>query len=234
MSSQNVCLVTGAGSGIGKATAELLRREGWAVVGVDLNDDVANGVSRCDVTSLEDVRQTMAALADSHGHVDALVNAAGAGRPTSFAEAGDEVWRQALEVNVMGTVRVCREALGLLAASTYPHRGIVNFTSQAAKTGGLLIGAPYSAAKAAVLCLTMTLAGELGPQGIRVNAVAPGIVETPFLDHIPGIRDRASTIPLRRLGEASEVASVVHFLLSPAASYLTGETIDVNGGIYMD
>jgi 3-oxoacyl-[acyl-carrier protein] reductase len=80
----------------------------------------------------------------------------------------------------------------------------------------------------------MTLAGELGPQGIRVNAVAPGIIDTPFLDQVPGIRDRASQVPLRRLGSASEVASVVHFLLSPGASYLTGETVDVNGGIYMD
>jgi 3-oxoacyl-[acyl-carrier protein] reductase len=80
----------------------------------------------------------------------------------------------------------------------------------------------------------MTLATELGPQGIRVNAVAPGIIETPLLDRIPGIRERGLQVPLRRLGEAGEVASVVAFLLSPAASYLTGETIDINGGIYMD
>lgn len=230
----NVCLVTGAFGGIGKATAELLRQEGWTVVGVDLKADPDNEVSACDVTSLEDVQRTMQEVGERYGHLDALVNAAGAGRPAPFAEATDEVWKATFEVNVMGTVRMCREALGLLSSSAYDHRSIVNFTSQAAKTGGLVIGAPYSAAKAAVLCLTMTLAGELGPQGIRVNAVAPGIIDTPFLDEIPGIRDRGAQVPLRRLGTAAEVASVVHFLLSPAASYLTGETVDVNGGIYMD
>ena len=182
----NVCLVTGAYSGIGKATAELLRREGWTVVGVDLQADPDHDVGECDVTSLEDVKGTVKVVGERHGHIDALVNAAGAGRPERFAQASDEVWRAAFEVNVMGTVRMCREALGLLSSSPYEHRSIVNFTSQAAKTGGLIIGAPYSAAKAAVLCLTMTLAGELGPEGIRVNAVAPGIIETPFLDRNPG------------------------------------------------
>jgi 3-oxoacyl-[acyl-carrier protein] reductase len=234
VTSPNICLVTGAYGGIGKATAELLRQEGWLVIGVDVQPDPDKDVGRCDVTSLEDVQRTINEVEQRHGHIDALVNAAGVGRPARFAEAGDETWRATFDVNVMGTVRMCREALGLLAASGYEHRSIVNFTSQAAKTGGLIIGAPYSAAKAAVLCLTMTLAGELGPQGIRVNAVAPGIIETPFLDNIPGIRDRAAQIPLRRVGAASEVASVVNFLLSPAASYLTGETVDVNGGIYMD
>jgi 3-oxoacyl-[acyl-carrier protein] reductase len=113
-------------------------------------------------------------------------------------------------------------------------RGIVNFTSQAAKTGGLVIGAPYSAAKAAVLCLTKTLAGEFAGDGVRVNAVAPGIVETPFLDRVPGIRERASQLPLGRVGRPEEVAAVVSFLLSSDASYLTGEIIDVNGGLLMD
>jgi 3-oxoacyl-[acyl-carrier protein] reductase len=234
VTSGNICLVTGAYGGIGKSTMDLLREAGWTVIAVDLKPDPGNDIGQCDVTSLEDVRRTINEVGQRYHHIDALVNAAGAGRPTRFAEASDEMWRAAFEVNVMGTVRMCREALELLSASPYQHRSIVNFTSQAAKTGGLLIGAPYSAAKAAVLCLTMTLAGELGPQGIRVNAVAPGIIDTPFLDQVPGIRDRAPQVPLRRLGSASEVASVVHFLLSPAASYLTGETVDVNGGIYMD
>jgi 3-oxoacyl-[acyl-carrier protein] reductase len=118
--------------------------------------------------------------------------------------------------------------------SKYTSRGIVNFTSQAAKTGGLLIGAPYSAAKAAVLCLTMTMAAEFGPEGIRVNAVAPGIVDTAFLDGVPGIRERGTQLPLRRIGRPEEVASVVAFLLSEDASYLTGEIVDVNGGLLMD
>lgn len=234
MGSDYVCLLTGASGGIGKATARFLREQGWTVVGLDLKADAENDVQVCDVTSLPDVKRAVNEVGERHGHIDALVNAAGAGRPAPFAEASDEAWQEAFEINVMGTVRLCRETLGWLSSSQYPHRSIVNFTSQAAKTGGLIIGGPYSAAKAAVLCLTMTLAAELGPKGIRVNAVAPGIIETAFLDQVPGIRERASQVPLRRLGDASEVASVVHFLISPAASYLTGETVDVNGGIYMD
>ena len=110
-----------------------------------------------------------------------------------FGEDGRK-FLQTLDVNLLGTVRVCRAALPHLADSAASARGIVNFTSQAAKTGGLLIGAPYSAAKAAVLCLTKTLAAEFASKGIRCNAVAPGIVDTAFLDGVPGIRDRGSSV----------------------------------------
>jgi NAD(P)-dependent dehydrogenase (short-subunit alcohol dehydrogenase family) len=230
--SQPVVLVTGAASGIGKATAERLALADWVVFGTDVS--VGEGIHRCDVTSIESVDEAVSECVAVHGSLDAVVNAAGSGRPVSFLEATDEIWRQTLDVNLMGTVRVCRAALPHLRRSQEPSRGIVNFTSQAAKTGGLLIGAPYSAAKAAVLCLTKTLAAEFGSDGIRVNAVAPGIVDTPFLDGVPGIRDRGSTLPLGRIGRPEEVAGVVSFLLSADASYLTGEIVDVNGGIYMD
>ena len=224
--------VTGAAAGIGKATATKLANDGWRVVGVDL--EAGDGVELCDVTSTESVEDAIRRCADSAGSLDAVVNAAGAGRPAPFLEATDEVWLRTLDVNLLGTVRVCRAAIPHLASSSAPNRGIVNFTSQAAKTGGLLIGAPYSAAKAAVLCLTKTLAAEFASQGIRCNAVAPGIVDTAFLDGVPGIRDRGSSIPLGRIGRPEEVASVVAFLLSDAASYLTGEIVDVNGGLVMD
>ena len=190
-SAKPVVIVTGAAQGIGRATAERLRRDGQLPVDVD-----ALG---CD-----------------------------------FLSATDELWSRTLEVNLMGTVRMCRAAIPHMRRSQHPLRGIVNFTSQAAKTGGIVIGAPYSAAKAAVLCLTKTLAGEFSPEGIRVNAVAPGVIDTAFLDGVPGMRDRGGTFPIRRIGQAAEVASVVGFLMSADASYLTGEIIDVNGGLYMD
>jgi NAD(P)-dependent dehydrogenase (short-subunit alcohol dehydrogenase family) len=229
-----VAVVTGAAGGIGRATVSALASDGWSVVALDRAADPTANVRACDITNPADVERVVAEVTEQHGHVDAVVNAAGVGSPVPFESASDEIWQQVFEVNLFGTVRMCREFLPLLRKSDWEHRSIVLFTSQAAKTGGLLIGAPYSAAKAAVLCLTMSLAGEFGPEGIRVNGVAPGIVETAFLDNVPGIRDRSAGIPLRRLGRPSEVADVVRFLVSPSASYLTGETIDVNGGIYMD
>jgi NAD(P)-dependent dehydrogenase (short-subunit alcohol dehydrogenase family) len=210
----------------------LLARRGWRVVGADLQQQ--DSILRCDVTSTESVQAAVERCADENGSLDAVVNAAGLGYPVGFLDATDETWHTMLDVNLMGTVRVCRAAVPHLRRSNHSSRGIVNFTSQAAKTGGLLIGAPYSAAKAAVLCLTKTLAGEFAGDGIRVNAVAPGIIDTPFLDSVPGIRERATQLPLGRAGDPAEVAAVVSFLLSVDASYLTGEIVDVNGGLYMD
>jgi 3-oxoacyl-[acyl-carrier protein] reductase len=229
-----VCVLTGAAGGIGRATYSALTADGWSVVAVDRRTDDELPLTMCDITQLEDVRRLVGDVTERFGRVDALVNAAGAGTPVAFEDASDETWLRLFDINLFGTVRICREFLPLLRKSEWGYPSIVNFTSQAAKTGGLLIGAPYSAAKAAVLCLTMSLAAELGPEGIRVNAVAPGIIETAFLDGVPNIRDRGAGIPLRRIGRPAEVAEVVKFLISPSASYLTGETVDVNGGIYMD
>jgi 3-oxoacyl-[acyl-carrier protein] reductase len=228
-----VVIVTGAAQGIGKACADRLVQDGWEVARTDRL--ASDGILGCDVRDGAAVSALVAAVAAGNdGRIDGLVNAAGLGRRSTFLEATDELWLEMWDINVMGTVRMCRAAIPHLVASTHPARGVVNFTSQAAKTGGLAIGAPYSSAKAAVLCLSQTLASELGPQGVRVNAVAPGIVDTPFLDGVPEIKGRGPSLPLGRIGRPEEVAGTVSFLLSNDASYLTGETIDVNGGLLMD
>jgi NAD(P)-dependent dehydrogenase (short-subunit alcohol dehydrogenase family) len=227
-----VVIVTGAANGIGRATLNHLETRGWRGYGLDIA--AGEMIVPCDVTDPGQVKTAVERAVGEFGRLDGLVNAAGAGRPSDFLSSTDEIWERTLDVNLMGTVRMCRSAIPHIKRSSHPWRGIVNFTSQAAKTGGLLIGAPYSAAKAAVLCLTKTLAGEFGADGIRVNAVAPGIIDTEFLDAVPGIRERGAAVPLRRVGDAQDVASVVGFLMSSDAAYLTGEIIDVNGGLLMD
>ncbi len=232
MKTQPVAIVTGAAQGIGAACATRLESDGWIVAGADIHAGAR--VRVCDVRFTAAVDEFVGEVLAEHGRIDGVVAAAGLGRPTPFLEADDDLWLQTLDVNLLGTVRICRATIPALLASSYPSRGIVTFTSQAAKTGGLLIGAPYSTAKAAVLCLTMSLAAEFGPRGIRVNSVAPGIIDTAFLDGVPTIRERGEQLPLRRIGEPAEVAGVVGFLLSPDASYITGEIVDVNGGLLMD
>ena len=112
---------------------------------------------------------------------------------------------------------------------------IINFSSQAGKTGGLLIGAHYSASKAAVICMTKTFASALAPFGVTVNAVAPGIIDTPFLEGVPGIERFFAKIPLgQKPGDVRDVARTIAFLVSEDARYITGEIVDVNGGLLMD
>jgi NAD(P)-dependent dehydrogenase (short-subunit alcohol dehydrogenase family) len=228
-----VVLVTGAASGIGASICERLADTSWQPLGIDRapGDHVNLQVDVTDNDAL--TANVPGAIASTELPVKGLVNAAGWGFIQPFEEADDASWQRVLDVNLMGTVRLCRLMLPYLRDRD-DDPSIVNFGSQAGKTGGLVIGAHYSAAKAAVMCLTKTLAAVYGPEGIRVNAVAPGIHDTAFLDEVPSMRDAAQRIPLRRLGTAQDVADVVLFLLSPAAAYVTGEIVDVNGGLLMD
>lgn len=199
------------------------------MVGVDLRG--GDGIEICDITDAEKVKETVAGIARRTGQVDALVNSAGWGVMEPFLETAEETWWKTMDINLMGTVRMCFAAMPELIKT---RGAIVNFTSQAGKTGGLAIGSAYPAAKAGVISLTKSLTREFSPQGVRINAVAPGVIETPFLDSVPSARGAADVIPLRRLGTAEEAAAVVNFLVSQESSYLTGEIIDINGGLVMD
>jgi NAD(P)-dependent dehydrogenase (short-subunit alcohol dehydrogenase family) len=226
-------VVTGAAGGIGESVCRALVADGWVSFGIDRRPG-AHVDLIADLSDAALFRSLVPeAIARAPVPIRGLVNAAGYGFQEPFLDSTDESWDTVFSANLMSTVRMCRLIIPRFLEIT-GDRSIVNFGSQAGKTGGIVIGAQYSAAKAAVMCLTKSLAASFGPEGVRVNAVAPGIVDTAFLDEVPSMRDAAPRIPLRRLGTPQDVADAVVYLLSERAAYVTGEILDVNGGLLMD
>jgi NAD(P)-dependent dehydrogenase (short-subunit alcohol dehydrogenase family) len=243
-----VAVVTGAGRGIGAATAERLALEGAAVAVVERSEaDTAATVSSiraaggrclgigCDVTDTDQVEAAIDRTVNEFGRLDILVNNAGVTRDNLFFMMSDEDWDAVVDVHLQGAVRTVRAAQRHMTRQGGGR--IVNLSSIAAS--GNAGQANYATAKAAVQGLTRTLAVELGPYGITVNAVAPGFIATTMTDDTARrlgadpahLREKvASRVPLRRVGSPSDIAGVVAFLTSADASYLTGQTIYVDGG----
>jgi 2-keto-3-deoxy-L-fuconate dehydrogenase len=229
-------VVTGGGSGIGLATARLLARRGARVAVVDLEPG-ADFVALCaDVTDDESVRRAIDAAAGSLGGIDILVNNAGVGAIGTVADNPDEQWHHVFDVNVVGIVRVTRAALPCLRQSA--HASVVNTCSIAA-TAGLPQRALYSATKGAVLSLTLAMAADHLPEGIRVNCVNPGTSDTPWIGRLlaqaddPALERAAleSRQPMGRLVSADEVAAGIAYLASPAAAGVTGTALAIDGGM---
>jgi 2-dehydro-3-deoxy-L-rhamnonate dehydrogenase (NAD+) len=238
-----VAIVTGAARGIGFAIAERLSTAGAHVVVADIAEDGATAAAErlsegggkavgvaADVTSPDEVRALVDRALESFDAVDVLVNNAGITGPDApLWETTDEDWEKVLGLNLTGVFYCCRAVV--------PHmreRGsgaIVNVASISGKEGNPNM-IPYSVSKAGVICLTKALAKEVIHDGVRVNAVAPGVIETPLLDQLQpeAIEYMRSKVPMGRMGCPEEVAAVVHFLASDAASFVTGQTYDVSGG----
>ena len=232
-------IVTGGASGIGLATARLLTERGARVAILDLtvDGDFAPALAvRCDVRDDASVRGAVSEAAGQLGGLDVLVNNAGIGARGTVADNDDEEWHRVLDVNVVGIARVTRAALPHLRRSR--RAAIVNTCSIAA-TAGLPQRALYSATKGAVLALTLAMAADHVGEGIRVNCVNPGTVDTPWVQRLLDAADdpaaeRAALEarqPTRRLVSAGEVAQAIAYLASPTSGSTTGTALAVDGGM---
>jgi NAD(P)-dependent dehydrogenase (short-subunit alcohol dehydrogenase family) len=232
-----LAVVIGGVRGIGFAVGALLSESGWHVILADIDaapDDVAQRYDcrRVDISDSSSVDALAADISASHAGIDALVNAAGYNRHGAVAELVDDVWTNLFDVHLGGVLRTCRAFYPGLRSN---HGAVVNFSSIGARVGRPR-RAPYAAAKAGVEALTRTLAVEWARDGIRVNAVVPGVVNTRMVQEniIAGRVDADSLtrgIPLGRFAEPEEVAEAVVFLASRKASYITGQTLVVDGGV---
>jgi len=245
---RKVAVVTGGGRGIGRAIAlalaaqkidlvlsYVIRREPCEQTAADVQRlDVDAVVVQADVTQRENVRQMMAAAVEKLGRIDFLINNAGILQQKPFATITDKDWDVMLSVNLKGVFLCSQEVLPVM---TRQGGGcIVNISSSGGQLGGML-AVHYAASKAGVISLTRSLARVGAASGIRANCVTPGLIETEMsakeINSEVGRQKISQQIPMSRAGSVDEVAGAVTFLVSDAAAYITGQSINVNGGLYM-
>jgi len=237
--SGQTAIVTGAATGIGEAIAQRLAQAGATVAVADINAEGAEAVAKTipgafalpvDITSLASCEQAVAAVLSRTGRLDILVNNAGiGGRAVPLWEQTSEDWDKIVAVNLTSIFNFCKAAIGTMRARKYGR--IVNIASIAGKEGNPNMTG-YSATKAGVIGFTKSLAKEVATEGITCNAVTPAVVRTKILEQLTPqqVEYMLSKIPMRRTGEPSEIAAVVHYLASPDASFVTGQTADASGG----
>ena len=240
-----VALVTGAAQGIGKAVALLLARNGADIIVSDINLEKAEETAReveglgqqalavkTNVAEANDVEKMVQTALERFGRIDILINNAGITRDKLLLRMSDEDWDAVLGVNLRGTFLCTRAVIRPMAKQKSGK--IVNIASVVG-TMGNAGQANYGASKAGVIGFTKTVAREYAPRGINVNAIAPGYIETPMTEALPekAKEELKRMIPMDRLGKPEDVAEAVLFLVSEASTYITGQVLHVNGGIYM-
>ena len=245
-----VTLVTGASSGIGRAAAEALAANG-ARVAINFHRNEAGAeaaraeivrgggsaiVVQADVTRASEVQSLAEQTVAEFGPIDILVNNAGSlVERLKILELTEERWDEVIDLNLKSAFLCCQAVAGSMMERKTGT--IVNVSSIAGRNGGGPGAIHYSAAKGGLITFTKGLAKELAPFGVRVNAVSPGVIDTPYHERFSSpemMKTYAGMIPLGRVGTPAEVAKVICFLASEAASYLAGETIEINGGMFMD
>jgi 3-oxoacyl-[acyl-carrier protein] reductase len=240
---QPIALITGGSRGIGRAIARQFARDGYGVViNYHRNREAAETVRDLiereggtavirgfDVAAQPEVEEVVQELSRSAGPIQVLVNNAGIVRDHLLMRMPDEAWHEVIATDLHGAYYCSKAVVRTWAGRRQPGRQIINIASIRAENGGLG-QTNYAAAKAGIIGFTRALARELGPLGVRVNAVAPGYIATDATKHLP-LEEWAKEVPLRRIGTPEEVANVVSFLASGRASYLTGQVIRVDGGL---
>ena len=240
-----VALVTGAAQGIGKAVALLLARNGADIVVSDINlekaEEAANEIKsigrkalavKGDVANWNDVERMVEIILEKFAKIDILVNNAGITRDKLILRMTEEDWDAVLDVNLKGTFHCAKAVVRHMAKQRSGK--IVNIASVVGEMGNAG-QANYSASKAGVIGLTKTIAREFAQRGININAIAPGYIETPMTEVLPekAKEELKKLIPMERLGKPEDVAEAVLFLVSEVSNYITGQVLNVNGGIYM-
>jgi len=238
-------VVTGGASGIGRATARALARAGADVAVLDLRAEPAATVAEeltqlgrravavaADVADAASVVAAVTRARAALGPIQILVNCAGVADFVPFAELGEERWQRMIDIHLTGTYRVTHAVIGDMIAAGWGR--IVNIASAAALNGGGPGLAHYAAAKAGIIGFTKSLAQEFGPAGITVNAIAPGLIDTPLI-HAAGapasLYDQVvARLPMRRIGQPEDIAAACSYLVSVEASFCTGQVLSPNGG----